>query len=233
MSLIKLVLIRHGESEWNKKNKFTGWYDVELSNNGILEAKKAGKYLNKLGFKFNISYTSILKRAICTLWYILKELNLTWIPVNKTWRLNERHYGSLQGLNKKKTSKIFSIEKVNKWRRSFKEIPPKINILNPKFTGYDNKYYKLNQKKIPFSESLHMTYKRVLPYWKKYIFKNIKMKKNILVVAHGNSLRSLVKYLHNFNDKEIVKIEIPTGKPLIYEFNNNFKIKNCYYINNK
>ncbi|UDG80389.1 2,3-diphosphoglycerate-dependent phosphoglycerate mutase [Candidatus Annandia pinicola] len=233
MSLTKLVLIRHGESEWNKKNRFTGWYDVKLSNNGILEAIKAGNYLKKIGFKFDLAYTSVLKRAIFTLWYILKELNLVWIPIIKNWRLNERHYGSLQGLNKKETSEKYGIDQVNKWRRSFNEIPPKIDIINPLFTGYDKKYYGLNKEQIPLSESLSMTYKRVLPYWRNCILKNLKDKKKILIVAHGNSLRSLIKYLNNLNDEEISKIEVPTGKPLIYEFDKDFEVKNCYYIKNK
>lgn len=215
----KIVLLRHGESQWNKENKFTGWCDVDLSENGFEEAKKAGKKLKNEKYFFDIAYTSLLKRAIHTLWCVLDELDLSWIKVEKTWRLNERHYGSLQGLNKKETEKKYGKEIVQQWRRSFYVIPPQLSKDNIFYPAKELKYQKLNKKNIPLSESLKLTYDRVIPFWEKKILPQIKKNKKIIIVAHGNSLRALVKYLEKLNDDEIFKLNIPTGIPIIYTFN--------------
>ncbi|CAL4042727.1 2,3-bisphosphoglycerate-dependent phosphoglycerate mutase [Buchnera aphidicola (Phyllaphis fagi)] len=214
----QLVLVRHGESTWNKLNKFTGWTNVELSNKGKKEAQEAGKILKKNNFEFDISYTSVLNRAINTLWKILRELNQCWIPVKKTWYLNERHYGKLQGLSKLETNLKYGKEQVKKWRRSFKAIPPKLKTIKNLLLENSKKYEKLNCHHIPVSESLELTLNRVLPYWNNKIFPNIKNKKNVLIVAHGNSLRALIKYLSNINNNEIINLYIPNGIPIIYNF---------------
>ncbi len=226
----KLVLIRHGESIWNKKNIFTGWKDIKLSKKGILEAENAGKILKINKFKFDITYTSLLNRAIHTTWIILYKLNLVWIKIYKTWKLNERHYGKLQGLNKTKVLNKYGKNKFKKWRRSFLISPPKINKKDINYPGNDEKYKNIDKKKIPLSESLLDTYNRVIPYWKNKIYKNIIKGKSILIIAHGNSLRALIKYIENISDSNISKLEIPTGKPLIYEYKNKFKIINKYYL---
>ncbi len=226
----KIVLIRHGESIWNKKNIFTGWTDVKLSKKGIKEAKNAGIILKKNNFYFNYAYTSYLKRAIHTLWKILYKLDLVWIKTKKTWKLNERHYGNLQGLNKEKTSKIYGNKKVLEWRRSYTIKPPQITHKSKKFPGKEIKYQKIKTNKIPLGESLLDTYNRVIPYWKKNIIPKIKKNLSIIIVAHGNSLRALIKYLDKISDKKIVELNIPTGIPLIYEFKNNLKIKNKFYL---
>ncbi len=222
----KIILIRHGESIWNKKNIFTGWKDIELSKKGILEAKKAGILLKKNKITFDYAYTSLLKRAIHSLWEILYTLDLVWIKIIKNWRLNERHYGRLEGHNKKKIYKIYGKNKINEWRRSFNICPPKIKKNNIKYIKKNIKY-----KKIPNGESLKDTYNRVIPYWKNKILPKIKNNKKIIIVAHGNSLRSLIKYLDKISDKKIEKIELPTGIPLIYELNNNNNINKKYYLN--
>ncbi len=226
----KIVLIRHGESIWNKKNIFTGWTDVDLSKKGIKEAKKAGVILKKNNFNFDCAYTSLLKRAIYTLWIILKKLNTSWIKVNKNWKLNERHYGSLQGYNKEEIAKIYGEKKVNEWRRSYKTKPPKITEKDKRYPGKEIKYKNLSLKKIPKGESLLNTYNRVIPYWEKKIIPKIKKNSSILIVAHGNSLRALIKYLDKISDKNIVNLNIPTGIPLIYEFKKNLEIHKKYYI---
>lgn len=226
----KIVLIRHGESLWNQKNIFTGWTDIKLSNKGLKEAKKAGKLLKKHNFTFDYAYTSYLTRSIHTLWKILYELDLLWIKVIKSWKLNERHYGALQGYNKKKISKKYGIKKFNEWRRSYKISPPKIKINDERYPGKEQKYINLDKKNIPLGESLLDTYNRVIPYWKKNILYKIKKNYKIIIVAHGNSLRALVKYLENISDEKIVNLNIPTGIPLIYEFKENFKIYKKYYI---
>ncbi len=227
----KIVLIRHGESVWNKENIFTGWTDVKLSSKGINEAKKAGKILKKHNFDFDYAYTSYLKRAIHTLWEVLYKLDLLWIKIKKTWKLNERHYGSLQGYNKEKTSKIYGEKKVFLWRRSYKISPPKIKKNDKRYPGKEKKYSNLTSHEIPLGESLLDTFNRVIPYWKNEIFKKIKNNKSIIIVAHGNSLRALIKYLDKISDDKICDINIPTGIPLIYEFKKNFKIKKKYYLN--
>ncbi len=226
----RIVLIRHGESIWNKKNIFTGWTDVKLSKKGIKEAKNAGKLLKKNNFTFNYAYTSFLKRAIHTLWEILYKLDLVWIKTKKTWKLNERHYGNLQGLNKEKTSKKYGKEKVLQWRRSYTIKPPQITYEDKKFPGNEIKYKKLNKEEIPLGESLLDTYNRVIPYWKNKIIPKINKNLSIIIVAHGNSLRALIKYLDKISDEKIIKLNIPTGIPLIYEFKNDLKVKNKFYL---
>ncbi len=226
----KIVLVRHGESIWNKENIFTGWTDIDLSEKGVKEAQNAGLLLKKNNFYFEYAYTSLLKRAIHTLWKILDELDLVWIKTKKTWKLNERHYGNLQGYNKEKISKIYGKKKVLKWRRSYTTKPPQINCNDNKFPGKEIKYKKIKYNKIPLGESLLNTYNRVIPYWKKKILPKIKKNIPIIIVAHGNSLRALIKYLDKISDKDIIKLNIPTGIPLIYEFNENMKIKNKFYL---
>ncbi len=226
----KIVFVRHGESIWNQKNIFTGWTDVKLSKKGIKEAKKAGSLLKKKNFNFNYAYTSYLKRAIHTLWIILYKLDLLWINTKKTWKLNERHYGNLQGLNKEETAKIYGEKKVLEWRRSYTTKPPQITYKDNKFPGKEIKYQKMNSHQLPLGESLLDTYNRVIPYWKKIILPKIKNNLSIIIVAHGNSLRALIKYLDKISDKNIIKLNIPTGIPLIYEFKDNLEIKNKYYL---
>ncbi|MFI4853238.1 MAG: 2,3-diphosphoglycerate-dependent phosphoglycerate mutase [Candidatus Makana argininalis] len=226
----KLVLIRHGESLWNKENKFTGWTDIDLSNNGKKEAKKTAKILKKNKFIFDVAYTSMLTRAIHTLWILLYKLNITWIPVKKSWRLNERHYGYLQGMNKDLAIKKYGKQQVQKWRRGVNDLPPKIDIDDKNFPGNDNRYSNLDIKKIPLSESLLLTIKRINPYWKKEILPKIKNGSKLIIVAHGNSIRALIKIIDNLSEENILKLNIPTAKPLIYEFDINIKSIRNYYI---
>ncbi|PPI88063.1 2,3-diphosphoglycerate-dependent phosphoglycerate mutase [Candidatus Pantoea edessiphila] len=228
--IVKLVLLRHGESQWNMKNRFTGWTDIDLSARGRIEAKKASNTLKKAGFLFDFAYTSMLKRAIHTLWYVLDQLDQVWIPVYKSWCLNERHYGALQGLNKKETINKYGEEQVNQWRRSFEIFPPKITPSDYRFPGHDFRYSFLKYEQLPLSESLESTVNRVIPYWNKNIFPLIKQGNKLIIVAHGNSLRALIMNLDNINEKDIMKINIPTGKPLIYEFKNDLKISKRYYL---
>jgi 2,3-bisphosphoglycerate-dependent phosphoglycerate mutase len=230
MSNIKLVLLRHGESVWNKENKFTGWTDVDLSPKGIEEAKEAGKALKKEGYVFDVAFTSVLKRAIRTLWITLDGMDLMWIPVYRSWRLNERHYGALQGLNKSETAKKFGDEQVLIWRRSY-DIPPKALEKNdPRYPGNDPRYKGLSEKDIPLTECLKDTVARFLPYWHDTIAPSIKSGKKVLIAAHGNSLRALVKYLDNISDEEIVKLNIPTGIPLVYELKPDLTPVKHYYL---
>ncbi len=229
----KLVIIRHGESIWNKKNIFTGWKDIKLSKKGIKEAKKLGKILKKKKFSFDIAYTSLLNRAIHTTWEILYKLNLIWIKIKKTWYLNERHYGKLQGYKKNKILKKYGKKKFQEWRRSYKISPPKININDKWFPGKEKKYSNINKNNIPIGESLLDTYNRVIPYFKKKIYPNILKNKKILIVAHGNSIRALIKYIEKISDKNIQKYEIDTATPLIYEYkikDNKINIINKYYL---
>ena len=222
--MIKLVLVRHGESIWNKENKFTGWTDVPLSDKGIEEAKNAGILLKENGYTFDIAYTSLLKRANDTLDYILKELNLD-IPIYKSWRLNERHYGALQGLNKDDTRKKYGEEQVHIWRRSYDVLPPAL-------TDDDERYielYKIYKENTPHTECLKDTIERVIPYWNETIKPEIKDHK-VIIVAHGNSLRGLIKYLDNISDENIINLEIPTGKPLVYELDDNLTPIKHYYL---
>ncbi|WP_343191956.1 2,3-diphosphoglycerate-dependent phosphoglycerate mutase [Buchnera aphidicola (Formosaphis micheliae)] len=226
----KLILIRHGESEWNRLNKFTGWTDIDLSKNGKKEAIDAAKLLLLNKITVDLAYTSMLKRSIHTLWYILKYLDRSWIPVKKSWNLNERHYGALQGLNKLDTIKEYGAEQVQKWRRSFDETPPKLTPSDIRCPGNDIRYSNVEIDKLPMSESLESTINRVVDYWKIDILPNFKKNKKIIIVAHGNSLRALIKYLNKINNNDIVKLDIPTGTPIIYEFNKKFVPIKYFYL---
>jgi 2,3-bisphosphoglycerate-dependent phosphoglycerate mutase len=226
----KLVLLRHGESIWNKENRFTGWTDVDLSEKGIEEAKKSGQLLKKEGFVFDVAYTSVLIRAIRTLWLTLDEMDLMWIPVYNSWRLNERHYGALQGLNKSETVVKYGEEQVLIWRRSYDIAPMALDKKDPRYPGYDVRYKELALKDLPLTECLKDTVARFLPYWHKVIAPSVKSGKRVVIVAHGNSLRALVKYLDKISDEKIVNLNIPTGIPLVYELNDNLKPIKSYYL---
>ncbi|QCI18281.1 2,3-diphosphoglycerate-dependent phosphoglycerate mutase [Buchnera aphidicola (Aphis nasturtii)] len=226
----KVVLIRHGESKWNQLNKFTGWHDVELSENGKNEAKKTGFLLKKEKFFFDHSHTSMLKRAIYTLQYIAKILNQPWLSVQKSWRLNERHYGALEGFNKDEIIQKYGYEKVLLWRRSFDVIPPQIDIKDKRFPGNDIRYANIDTNQLPIGESLAMTITRVIPYWEKFIYPQLKQRKKILIVAHGNSLRALIQYLHKIDNKKIIELEIPTAVPIVLEFNEKCIPTKWYYL---
>lgn len=228
--MIKLVLVRHGQSEWNLANKFTGWTDVDLSEQGIREAKEAGQLLKEKGYEFDIAYTSTLKRANRTLDLILEELDQTDIPIKYSYRLNERHYGALQGLNKAETAKKYGKEQVHIWRRSADVRPPELSLDDPRHPRFDEKYKDLPPEDQPASEHLLDTVKRVLPYWESDIKPSLLEGKRIIISAHGNSLRALVKYLDNISDADIMKVEIPTGKPLVYELDEKLKPIRSYYL---
>ncbi|MBD8181950.1 2,3-diphosphoglycerate-dependent phosphoglycerate mutase [Pantoea agglomerans] len=230
MAVTKLVLVRHGESQWNNENRFTGWYDVDLSEKGRGEAKSAGQLLKKEGFVFDFAYTSVLKRAIHTLWNVLDELDQAWLPVEKTWRLNERHYGALQGLDKAETAAKYGDEQVKQWRRGFAVTPPELDRSDERFPGHDPRYAKLPPEQLPTTESLALTIDRVIPYWNDTILPRIKSGEKVIIAAHGNSLRALVKYLDNLSEDEILELNIPTGVPLVYEFDENFKPLKRYYL---
>ncbi len=219
---MKLVLVRHGESQWNLENRFTGWTDVDLTQKGIEEAKKGGQTLKEGGFIFDVAYTSYQKRAIKTLNYILEEIDQLYLPVYKTWRLNERHYGALQGLNKAETAKKYGDEQVHIWRRSFDVAPPKLEDGDERLAENDIRY--ANMGDLPRGESLKDTIARVLPYWNETISKDIQNGKNVIIAAHGNSLRALIKYLLNISDKDILDLNLPTGKPLIFELDKELNI---------
>lgn len=226
--MYKLVLIRHGESTWNKENRFTGFKDVDLSDKGRVEAKAAGELLEKEGFTFDIAYTSVLKRAIRTLWSILDEMDLMWIPIVNTWKLNERHYGDLQGLNKAETAQKFGDEQVKIWRRSYDIPPPPMSKDDKRYEGNLPKYASISD--FPQTECLKDTVARVVPYFESEIAPQITAGKRVIIAAHGNSLRSLVKYLDNIADDEIVNLNIPTGVPLVYELDENLKPIKSYYL---
>ncbi|HNW40056.1 MAG TPA: 2,3-diphosphoglycerate-dependent phosphoglycerate mutase [Candidatus Omnitrophota bacterium] len=226
----KLVLLRHGESSWNKENRFTGWTDVDLSEKGVGEARAAGKVLKQEGFVFDVAYTSMLKRAIRTLWLTLDEMDLMWIPVHNTWRLNERHYGALQGLNKSETALKYGEEQVLIWRRSYDVPPMPLEKNDPRYPGNDPRYKDLKTKELPLTECLKDTVGRFLPYWHKVIAPQVKSNKRVIIAAHGNSLRALVKYLDNVSDEKIVGLNIPTGLPLVYELEDNLKPIRSYYL---
>lgn len=228
--MYKLVLVRHGQSEWNKENKFTGWYDSELSEKGLEEAKHAGRLLKEKGFNFDMAYTSVLKRAIKTLWTIQEEMNLLWIPVERSWRLNERHYGDLQGLNKKETAKKYGEDQVHTWRRSYDTPPPMMDKNDERHPSNQAQYQDVQNRFIPSGESLKMTLERVLPYWNENIVPNVQDAMDILIVAHGNSIRSLIKHLANISDNEITKVEIPTASPLVFELDEDLKAIKQYYL---
>jgi len=223
LRMIKLVLLRHGESIWNKENLFTGWTDVDLSDQGKAEAKKAGELLQAEGFSFDVAFTSVLKRAIRTLWITLEELDLMWIPVEHSWRLNERHYGALQDLNKAQTAAKYGEEQVLVWRRSYDVPPPALEESDPRYPGSDPRYRGLSPSEIPLTECLKDTVARFLPYWHEMIVPAIRSDKKVIIAAHGNSLRALVKYLDDISDQDILGLNIPTGIPLVYELDGQLK----------
>ncbi len=228
--MYKVVLLRHGESIWNKENRFTGWTDVDLSDKGKEEAKKAGIVLKREGFTFDIAFTSVLKRAIRTLWMALDEMDLMWLPVQNSWRLNERHYGDLQGLNKSEMAAKFGEEQVLVWRRSYDTPPPALKKDDPRSPAKDPRYRDMDPKDIPLTECLKDTVARFLPYWHDTIAPVIRSGKKVVIAAHGNSLRALVKYLDNVSDEEIVHLNIPTGMPLVYELDKDLKPLKHYYL---
>jgi 2,3-bisphosphoglycerate-dependent phosphoglycerate mutase len=226
----KLVLIRHGESTWNQENRFTGWVDVGLTARGIEEARAAGRSLIEGGYGFDIAYTSVLKRAIKTLWIVLEEMDLMWIPVHRSWRLNERHYGALQGLNKAETAERFGMEQVMTWRRSYDIPPPPLADDHEYYPGRDPRYRSLRPDEIPLTESLKDTVGRFLPYWTEVIAPAVRDCRRVLIVAHGNSLRGLVKLLDRIPDEKIVELNIPTGIPLVYELDDELNALRSYYL---
>ena len=221
--MIQLVLCRHGESVWNKENRFTGWTDVDLSEKGVDEARNAGRTLRESGFVFDMAFTSMLKKAIRTLWIVLDEMDLMWIPIRKSWRLNERHYGALQGLKKSEAAKKHGEEQVHLWRRSYDVRPPALEKTDERYPGNDPRYRDQSEGDLPVTESLKDTLSRLLPYWKKTIAPEIRSGKKVIIVAHGNSIRALRKYLDDISDDEIVKLEIPTGIPIDYVLDESLK----------
>ena len=228
--MYKVVLIRHGESEWNKENRFTGWTDVPLSEKGVTEAHEAGKLLKKEGFVFDLAFTSVLKRAIKTLWLSLEEMDLMWIPVVHSWRLNERHYGALQGLNKAETAARYGDDQVKIWRRSYDVRPPLLDVDDERYPGKDPRYASLSSAELPAGECLADTVARAVPYWENTIVPEIRAGRKIIIAAHGNSLRALVKYLDNISEQDILELNIPTGVPLLYELNADMKPTGHRYL---
>ena len=228
--MYKLVLVRHGQSTWNLENRFTGWTDVGLTELGRSEALEAGKLLNEGGYVFDVAYTSVLRRAIHTLWMILQEMNLEWIPVTNAWQLNERHYGSLQGLNKAEMAEKFGEAQVKIWRRSYDVPPPALDGDDERHPRFDPRYASLDPKQLPATESLKLTLERVLPYWHSTLAPVIKSGKQVIIAAHGNSIRAMVKYLDNISDSEITELNIPTGLPLVYELDEDLKPIDHYYL---
>lgn len=226
----QIVFLRHGESLWNQEGRFTGWTDVDLSDQGISEAHRAGHLLRAAGFTFEQAHTSVLKRAIGTLWIVLEELDQMWIPEYFTWRLNERHYGALQGLNKKQTADEYGSERVHQWRRSYDIRPPALGLDDNRHPRFDPRYSQLSIEELPKSESLNDTLERVLPYWYEKILPALERKEKILVVAHGNSLRAIVKYLDDISDEDITELNIPTGYPLIYKLDEKHNVIDHYYL---
>ena len=227
---MKLVLIRHGESEWNKLNLFTGWTDVDLSEKGHEEAKNAGKLLKESGYDFDVCYTSYLKRAIHTLNHVLDEMDRNWLPVIKTWKLNERHYGALQGLNKAETAEKYGEDQVKIWRRSFDVKPPALEPTDERAAGNQAMFRNVDPADLPLTESLETTIERVVPFFNDVIKKDMEAGKRVVIAAHGNSLRALVKYFDNVSSEEIIGVNIPTGVPLVYEFDENFNVVDHYYL---
>ena len=226
-----VVMLRHGESLWNQENRFTGWEDVPLSQNGVFEARNAAQSMKeKLNFSFDIAFTSVLKRAIKTLDIVLEELDQLWIPVHKSWRLNERHYGTLQGLNKQDTIDEFGLEQVQKWRRSYSEKPPLFDFLDSRNPSFEAKYKNLKKEELPIGESLEQTISRCVPFLREELEPQILNNKHVLIVAHGNSLRALVKYWEGMRDEEIVNFEMPTGVPLVYLINDDLTVKGRYFL---
>ena len=230
ITMHKLVLIRHGESTWNLDNRFTGWTDVDLTETGVAQAKNAGQFLKTEGYDFDVAYTSMLKRATRTLWHVLDEMDQTWLPVVHSWRLNERHYGDLQGLNKTQTAKKFGDAQVLAWRRSYDTPPPPLAASDTRSERGDRRYAKLQPGQVPFTECLKDTVERVLPFWNDAMAPAIKAGKRIVVAAHGNSIRALVKYLDNISDSDIVGLNIPNGIPLVYELDEHLQSQRSYYL---
>ena len=228
--MYKIVLLRHGESDWNRENRFTGWTDVDLSEKGIQEAVEGGKLLKAEGYTFDIAFSSLLKRAIKTLNIVLDQLDLDWLPVERSWRLNERHYGALQGLNKAETAEKHGEDQVLIWRRSYDIPPPALEKDDPRYPGSDPRYAGMDEKDVPLTECLKDTVERFLPYWHETIAPTIKSGKRVIIAAHGNSLRALVKYLDDISDDEIVGLNIPTGIPLVYELDTDLKPIKHYYL---
>jgi len=226
----RLVLLRHGESAWNKENRFTGWTDVDLSDRGVSEAREAGRLMTRETYEFDVAYTSLLKRAIRTLWLVLDEMDMMWIPVHRSWRLNERHYGALQGLNKAETAAEHGEAQVKIWRRSYDTPPPPLTLEDPRHPLHDRRYAALGRKDVPLTESLKDTVARFLPYWHETIAPDIKAGKRVIIVAHGNSLRALVKHLERTSDEDIVERNIPTGIPLVYLLNEDLQPLQKYYL---
>jgi len=226
----KLVLLRHGESIYNKENRFTGWTDVDLTEEGFDQAKKAGELLKKNGYNFDIGFTSLLKRSIKTLHIVLEELDHLWIPVQKSWRLNERFYGALQGLNKEETIAKYGEEQVQKWRRDPHEHPPAITKDDERYPGHDIRYRELTERELPLTENLVETMDRVLPFWNEFIVHAMRKNQKVIVSAHGNSLRSLIQYIDHLTDQEVTKLDIPTGVPLVYELDEELERIRHYYL---
>jgi 2,3-bisphosphoglycerate-dependent phosphoglycerate mutase len=228
--MIKLVLLRHGESTWNKENLYTGWTDVDLSEKGLAEAHEAGKLLREGGYVFDVAYTSVLKRAIRTLWVALDEMDQMWLPIHNTWRLNERHYGALQGLNKAQTAEQYGDKQVKIWRRSYDVPPPALTRDDPRWPGHDRRYASLTKEELPLTESLKETVARFVPYWEGTIAPDVKSGRRVLIAAHGNSLRALVKHLDGISDEKIVGLNIPTGVPLVYQLDDDLKPLKSFYL---
>ncbi|MDK1082343.1 MAG: 2,3-diphosphoglycerate-dependent phosphoglycerate mutase [Anaerolineae bacterium] len=228
--MYKIVLIRHGQSVWNLENRFTGWTDVGLTEQGIAEARNAGLIIKSSNLTFDVAFTSVLKRSVKTLWVILEEMNLEWLPVHRAWELNERHYGNLQGLNKAETAKKFGEEQVQIWRRSYDIAPPALDLEDKRHPRFERRYKHLALEHLPASESLKVTLNRVLPYWQTVLAPEINLGKKLLIVAHGNSLRALIKHLDNISDEEISKLNIPTGVPLVYELTETLDVIKSYYL---
>jgi 2,3-bisphosphoglycerate-dependent phosphoglycerate mutase len=226
----KVVLLRHGESQWNLENRFTGWTDVDLTPKGIQEAQEAARLLNEGGYSFDVAHTSLLKRAIRTLWIVLDGMDLMWIPVQRSFKLNERHYGDLQGLNKAETTAKFGEAQVKVWRRSYSTPPPPLSRQDPRFPGHDRRYANLTPEELPLTESLKETVARFLPYWHEVIAPQIRAGQRVVIAAHGNSLRALVKYLDNVSEDEITELNIPTGTPLVYELDDELRAQRHYYL---
>jgi 2,3-bisphosphoglycerate-dependent phosphoglycerate mutase len=226
----KLVLIRHGESTWNLENRFTGWTDVALTATGVEQARQAGRLLAAEGYEFDLAYTSVLKRAIWTLWHALDEMDCTWLPVINDWRLNERHYGALEGLNKAETAAKFGEDQVLVWRRSYDTPPPPLTPDDPRYPGHDPRYASLTPAELPLSECLKDTVARFMPYWEQTIAPAVRAGKRVIVVAHGNTLRALVKQLDGISDEAIVSVNIPTGAPLVYELDHELRAVRHYYL---
>ncbi|MDO3645004.1 2,3-diphosphoglycerate-dependent phosphoglycerate mutase [Mucilaginibacter sp. L3T2-6] len=226
----KLVLLRHGESVWNKENRFTGWTDVDLSEDGVIQAKKAGEVLRSQGYNFDTGFTSLLKRSIKTLHIVLEVLDHLWIPVQKSWRLNERFYGALQGLNKDETIAKYGIEQVQKWRRDPHELPPAITKDDNRYPGKDIRYKDLTERELPLTENLSQTMDRVLPFWNEFIVPAMRGDQKVIVCAHGNSLRALIQYIDHLTDEEVTQLDLPTGVPLIYELDEELNRIRHYYL---